>query len=72
MYLNFKIHSFESGKSLNGWIIPHSWFLKKGIIFDRNYKIIFNAKNKDQISHKFSFWAFVRQKFLHKNHSNVI
>jgi aminopeptidase-like protein len=46
-YLNFKIHSFESGKSLNGWIIPHSWFLKKGIIFDRNYKIIFNAKNKN-------------------------
>ena len=46
-YLNFKIHNFESGKSLNGWTIPHSWSLKKGIIFNQNKKIIFNAKNKN-------------------------
>ena len=31
-YLNFKIHEFESGQSLNGWSIPHSWILKKGIM----------------------------------------
>ena len=45
-YLNFKIHNFESGKSLNGWTIPHSWSLKKGIIFNQNKEIIFNAKKK--------------------------
>ena len=46
-YLNFRIHNFESGKSLNGWTIPHSWSLKKGLIFDKNHKTIFNAKNKN-------------------------
>jgi len=45
-YLNFKIHEFESGQSLNGWRIPHSWILKKGIIYNSNREIIFNAKNK--------------------------
>ena len=45
-YLNFKIHEFESGQSLNGWSIPHSWTLKKGIIYNSDREIIFNAKNK--------------------------
>ena len=45
-YLNFKIHKFESGKSLNGWQIPHAWSLKKGIIYNSKNEIIFNAKNK--------------------------
>ena len=45
-YLNFKIHNFESGKSLNGWTIPHSWSLKKGIILNQNKEIIFDAKKK--------------------------
>ena len=46
-YLNFKIHSFNSGKSLNGWTIPNSWLLKKGLIFDRNHKAIFDASKKN-------------------------
>ncbi len=46
-YLNFKIHNFKSGRSLNGWTIPHSWSLEKGIILDKNKKTIFNAKNKN-------------------------
>ena len=46
-YLNFKIHNFESGKSLNGWTIPHSWILKKRIILNQNKEIIFNAKRKN-------------------------
>ena len=46
-YLNFKIHNFESGKSLNGWTIPHSWSLKKGIILNQNKEIIFDAKKKN-------------------------
>ena len=46
-YLNFKIHSFNSGKSFNGWTIPDSWILKKGLIFDQNHKIIFDASKKN-------------------------
>ena len=40
-YLDFKIHNFASGKSLNGWTIPHSWYLKKGLISGQNNKIVF-------------------------------
>jgi aminopeptidase-like protein len=32
--LQFKIHSFKSGLKHNGWKIPHSWQLKKGLIKD--------------------------------------
>ena len=46
-YLNFKVHSFDSGKSINGWTIPHSWSLKKGVILNQNHKVIFNAKDKN-------------------------
>ncbi len=45
-YLNFKVHEFESGKSLNGWQIPHAWSLKKGVIYNSKNEIIFDAKNK--------------------------
>ena len=45
-YLNFKIYNFESGKSINGWTIPHAWILKKGKIYDKNSKTVFDAKKK--------------------------
>ena len=44
-FLPFKVHSFKTGTSLNGWKIPHSWKLKKGIIKNGS-KIIFDAKKK--------------------------
>ncbi len=44
-FLPFKVHSFETGKSINGWKIPHSWILKKGVIKDGS-KIIYDAKKK--------------------------
>ena len=43
--LPFKIHNFKSGQIHNGWKIPHSWKLEKGIIKD-NSKIVFDAKKK--------------------------
>lgn len=42
-FLPFKVHSFTTGRSLNGWRIPHSWKLKKGLIKDGS-KVIFDAK----------------------------
>lgn len=44
-FLPFKVYSFETGKSINGWKIPHSWILKKGIIKD-GLKTIYDAKDK--------------------------
>ena len=44
-FLPFKVHSFKTGTSLNGWKIPHSWKLKKGIIKNGS-QIIFDAKKK--------------------------
>lgn len=44
-FLPFEIHSFDTGKVLNGWKIPHSWELIKGIIEDGS-RIIFDAKKK--------------------------
>jgi len=43
--LPFRIHNFKSGQIHNGWKIPHSWKLEKGIIKD-NSKIVFDAKKK--------------------------
>ena len=42
-FLPFKVYSFTTGKSYNGWKIPHSWKLKKGLIKDGS-KVIFDAK----------------------------
>ncbi len=27
--LDFDVHEYASGQSLNGWFIPHSWHIKK-------------------------------------------
>lgn len=45
-YLNFKVHNFKSGSTLNGWKIPYAWNLKKGLIYNSDRKIIFDAKKK--------------------------
>ncbi len=47
-FLPFEIHSFDTGKVLNGWKIPHSWELIKGIIKDGS-RIIFDAKKKNLV-----------------------
>ena len=28
-FLNFNVHSFKSGKILNGWKVPYDWKLEK-------------------------------------------
>ncbi|MBD1139704.1 DUF4910 domain-containing protein [Pelagibacterales bacterium SAG-MED38] len=43
--LPFKVYSYKTGLTHNGWKIPKSWKLKKGLIKDGK-KIIFDAKNK--------------------------
>ena len=42
-FLPFKVHSFKSGLSSNGWTIPNSWKLKRGLIKDKG-KIVYDAK----------------------------
>ena len=53
-FLPFKVYSFTTGKSINGWKIPHL-ILKKGIIKD-GLKTIYDAKDKNfgvQFNQKF-------------------
>ena len=56
-FLPFKVHSFETGKSINGWKIPHSWILKKGVIKDGS-KIIYDAKKKKNLVFQFNQKVF--------------
>lgn len=40
--LDFKVHKFESGQALNGWLIPHSWQVIKANIYHEN-ELIYDA-----------------------------
>ena len=62
--LQFKVHSFKSGLSHNGWKIPHSCLLKKGLIKDGK-KIIFDAKKKNLL-YRFNLQVF-QEKLTMKN-----
>ena len=42
-FLNFNVHSFRSGKILNGWKVPYNWKLEKGEI-STDDKIIHKAE----------------------------
>ncbi|MBL4942746.1 MAG: DUF4910 domain-containing protein [Colwellia sp.] len=41
--LNFSVHEYASGQSLNGWFIPHAWQVNKASIY-QNGQLIFDAK----------------------------
>jgi len=50
-FTTLKIFGYKTGKKCNGWIVPPSWDVQKGILKDSKGKIIANwHKNK------FSFW----------------
>jgi len=40
--LDFDVHEYASGQSLNGWFIPHSWHIKKAKIYHEN-KVVYDA-----------------------------
>ena len=55
-FLNFNVHSFKSGKILNGWKVPYDWKLEKGEI-SSNGKIIHRAEEPfgvPVLSHSFN------------------
>jgi len=67
-YLNFKIHSYSTGQSLNGWKIPSAIKVIKGTIFDKK-DVILDAKNSPfhLISQCCSFKGEISLKELKKN-----
>lgn len=40
--LNFTVHEYASGQSLNGWFIPHAWQVTKATIHQGN-KLVYDA-----------------------------
>ena len=76
--LQFKIHSFKSGLKHNGWKIPHSWQLKKGLIKDGK-NIIFDAKKKkfavpiqsSSFSGKINYEKLIDHIFISKKNKNA-
>jgi aminopeptidase-like protein len=67
-FLNFKIHSFNTGKSLNGWKIPKAIQVVKGTISNKK-KIILDVKNSpfNLISQCCSYSGNVPLRDLKKN-----
>lgn len=77
-FLPFKVHSFGTGKSINGWKIPHSWILKKGLIKDGS-KVVFDAKKSlfgvpvqsSSFSGKVSYKTLVQHIYTSKKNNNA-
>lgn len=42
--LNFTVHEYASGQSLNGWFIPHAWQVNKACIYQKG-ELIYDAKS---------------------------
>ena len=52
-FVNLKIFGYSTGKKCDGWVVPPSWEVQRGILKDPSGKII-----ADWFKNKLSLWTY--------------